>query len=71
MEIEKTSCDFTFRGWPDPDGLPEDPEPPRRPAKPQKVRIDLEQHADYLEEPPWVVQMIGSNWSSPGNTPPL
>jgi len=48
-EIKKTSCDFTFHGWPDPDGLPADPESPRRPAKPQTVRIDLEKHDDYLE----------------------
>ena len=53
-EIEKTSCDFSFRGWPDPDGLPEDAEPPWRPARPQRVQIDLEQHANYLEEPSWV-----------------
>jgi len=50
-QIPLTSCDFTFRGWPDPDGLPADPEPPRRPAKPQTVLIDLEKHADYLESP--------------------
>ena len=52
-EIQLTSCDFSFRGWPDPDNPEPDPDPPR-PAKPQTVRIDLEQHADYLEEPPWV-----------------
>jgi hypothetical protein len=49
-EIEMTSCDFTFRGWPDPDDLEPDPDPPRR-ARPQKVRIDLERHQDYLESP--------------------
>ena len=49
-EIEKTSCDFAFRGWPDPDDLEPDPDPPRR-TRPRKVRIDLEKHADYLESP--------------------
>jgi len=49
-EIELTSCDFTFRGWPDPDDPEPDPDPPR-PARPQTVRIDLEQHTGYLESP--------------------
>lgn len=49
-ELTKTSCDFTFRGWPDPDDPEPDPDPPR-PARPQAVRVDFERHADYLESP--------------------
>ena len=54
MEIQKTSCDFAFLGFPDPD-VPGhlDGDTPKR-ARPQKVWIDLEEHADYLEEPRWV-----------------
>jgi hypothetical protein len=50
-EIEKTRCDYTFGGWPDPD-LPRhlDGETVKR-ARPQNVRIDLERHKDYLESP--------------------
>jgi len=50
-EIEMTSCDYKFRGWPDPD-LPRhlDGEKPKR-ARPQNVRIDLPKHEDYLETP--------------------
>ena len=46
-EIEKTSADFRFKGWPDPD-LPRhlDGETVKR-ARPQNVRIDLERHKDY------------------------
>ena len=61
-EIEKTSCDFIVeresveRGaWSVERGACSvvefgDPDRPRR-ARPQTVRIDLEQHADYLETP--------------------
>ncbi len=50
-EIEKISADFKFQGWPDPD-LPRhlDGEKPNQ-AKPQKVRIYLPRHEDYLESP--------------------
>ena len=60
MIIEMVSCDFTFRGLPDPEAYPRRMTPcrglggsrfpvPVVPAKSQNVRIDLEKHADYLE----------------------
>ncbi len=58
MTIKLASCDFTFRGWPDPEAYPRRMTPfpvpipvPVVPAMPQIVRIDLEKHADYLETP--------------------
>ncbi len=47
-EIEKTSCDFSFRGWAD---EITEPDRPLKPDRLQCVRIDLKRHLNYLELP--------------------
>jgi hypothetical protein len=59
IELTKTNCDWTFAGWPDRDMIVhwtvadsvidcDDPDRPK-PARPQRMLIDLEKHSDYLE----------------------
>lgn len=51
-EITKTSCDFTFRGFPDPEDRPRWMNPILVlpiPAKSQTVLIDLVKYKSYLE----------------------
>jgi hypothetical protein len=56
-EIEKTSCDFTFLGWPPElwdrmhDAVKQIQDRAKQDRERKPAMIDLERHVDYLETP--------------------